>query len=69
MAQATAPILDSTDPEAFESEDEFRLLTQCRRNLLGSSSFLHDPQQTRIDPSLVRVCADIGPKVLDLVHG
>jgi hypothetical protein len=31
------------EPEAFESENEFRLLRRCRRDLLTASSSLHDP--------------------------
>jgi hypothetical protein len=42
MAQATALILDSTYPEAFESENKFRLLRCCGQFMLWASFYLHD---------------------------
>src|SRR5260370_36109802 len=33
------------DPEAFESENQFQLLRQRRRDLLGSTSSLHNPNE------------------------
>jgi hypothetical protein len=35
MAQATALILDSTYPEAFEDANKFRLLMCCGRTMLA----------------------------------
>jgi hypothetical protein len=34
------------DPEAFESENKFRLLRCCGHDLLATSSSLHDPKRS-----------------------
>src|SRR6266403_377132 len=52
MAQATAPILDSTDPEALGCASEFRLSRCCGLDALAVSLSLHDMGGSRKGPIL-----------------
>jgi len=49
MAQATALLLDSTYPEAFEDGGKFRLLRSCGRGMIAGEFF---PPRPRADLSV-----------------